>query len=347
MELAGIGVSIPNREVSVAETLDLVRFHSKDTYDGNLDLAIRTISRLLHISGAKKRYWMGKGEKAIDHLVVAAEQALRRASVSKEDIDLVIYTGVGRGFIEPGNSYLVAKSLGMVKAECFDILDACMSYARALNVSEAFLRSNQYETILIVNAEFNNIEGSILFPDNYKLTCIEDVERIFPTYTVGDVASATVIKGNKDEADWEWHFASRNDWSDLCTAPTPGYASYLSDGDERSGKNGIGNFCSYGNIMHERGAPEIVDIYQKLQNKSAHQIFPHASSKSAWEKCAVTCGVADKMFYVYPEYGNLVSASVPTGIYLAEKEGLISKGDSLTGWVGSAGMSFCSFNFTY
>ena len=76
-------------------------------------------------------------------------------------------------------------------------------------------------------------------------------------------------------------------------------------------------------------------------------IFPHASSKQAWAQGADTCGVEDKLFYVYPEYGNLVSASVPAGIALASEQGKIQRGDPIVIWVGSAGMSFAVAGFTF
>ena len=64
-----------------------------------------------------------------------------------------------------------------------------------------------------------------------------------------------------------------------------------------------------------------------------------------WDK--ISPAVADKMFYVYPDYGNLVSASVPAGMALAEQQGLLNRGDTVACWVGSAGMAFSLNCFTY
>jgi hypothetical protein len=53
------------------------------------------------------------------------------------------------------------------------------------------------------------------------------------------------------------------------------------------------------------------------------------------------------MHHMYPDYGNLVSASVPAGLAVAIADGLVRRGDRLAGGVGSAGMSFAAYTFRY
>jgi hypothetical protein len=43
--------------------------------------------------------------------------------MAPEDIDLLIYCGVGRGFLEPANAYFYAKARDMRTTNCFDITD--------------------------------------------------------------------------------------------------------------------------------------------------------------------------------------------------------------------------------
>ena len=345
MKISAIDAKFPSRVITKEETLDLIRFYSKDCYEGELKLALRVISQLLYKSGASTRYWLNKEEKPMDFIGSAVESALQKANLNKNDLDLVMYAGIGRGFIEPASAYIVSKLLGIKNAECFDILDACMSFTRALNIADIYLQSEQYNNILIVNGEFNNIKNCFLYPENYKLKNFEQIEYTFPSYTIGDAASATIVTRDT-ENHWRWKFKSRPDLSDLCTAPISGSESYTKDLD-RASRNGEGNFCSFGNIMHEKGSIELLNLGKNFSVQDAQLIFPHASSKSAWESIAQVLGIANQMYYVYPQYGNLVSASIPSGIYLAEQEGKMNRGDKLMGWVGSAGMSFSIFSFNY
>lgn len=347
MKINSVSAVFPSRVVSVDDTIDLIRFHSHAGFSGQLDLALRQVSKLLVWSGAHTRRWLGEGETPIGLIKQAADTALIKADLDKQDVELVIYVGAGRGFLEPGNSYFVADALGLTRVDCFDVLDACMSYVRALYIADSFFKAGRYKTIMIVNGEFTNKPGGHLFPGNYALESMEQLEWTFPTYTVGDAACVTLLSAD-EERPWEWHFTSRTDLSDLCTAPAYSFEGYALP-KERVAKNGAGRFCSFGKDMHEFGFSECVDIFRKLEVDPASivRVFPHASSKKMWADGALELGISEKMVYVYPEYGNLVSASVPAGIALAEQAGDIQRGERLAGWVGSAGMSFSSFSFEF
>lgn len=345
MRVQAISASFPSKIVTIDETLDMIKSHSQSTFKGDINKALEIIKKILIFSGANTRRFLDKNEKPVDLIQNVVLDVLKTGDRKIADINLLIYTGIGRGFLEPGGSYNLAKNLGMDSVECFDILDACMSWTRALNIAYTYLKSKQYQNILIVNGEFNNVPGEAFYPANYKLKDLKQIKWTFPTYTIGDAATATLLTYSEDN-DWEWNFSSRPDLADLCTIPTVGYSLFSKD-YENIGKNGPGNFCSFGNEMHQKGTPEVIKIFKKLSlpaNK-IKMIFPHASSKQAWAHCAEVCGVSDKVYYVYPEYGNLVSASIPAGISIAIKKGLIKKDDIIVAWTGSAGMSFASVAF--
>jgi len=346
MKIAGIAAKFPEKNLSIEETIDLIKHHSRNSFQGDLPTVLRKIKALLKLSGARNRKWL-TNEKPIDLLAEAVEDVLIQANVNKQDVDLLMYVGIGKGFIEPAGAYLAAKSLGLDHAECFDITDACMSWTRALYTANHYLKDNCYQNILVVNAEFNNIEGSHLFPDNYQLTSMEQLNWIFPTYTVGNACTATLLT-NEVHHDWEWHFKSKPQLADLCTVATDNYRHYTKH-SPRLGLTKPNLFCSFGRELHEEATIQLPIILKQLSTDKQNiaQIFPHASSLSDWQKFANTCGVLDKMYFVYPEYGNLVSASVPAGIALAIDEQKTKRGDTLAGWVGSAGMSFSAFSFTY
>lgn len=342
MKIEAVSAKFPSRIISLEDTLKMIKDHSTKSYQGDLDKALRIIKKILLFSGANNRRWLDKNEKPITFIKDAVAEVLQKSQIKKEDVGLLIYTGIGRGFTEPGQSYIVAKNLGMNSVECFDILDACMSWTRALNIADTYLKSNQYKNILIVNGEFNSVEGEAFFPENYKLSALEQIKWTFPSYTLGDAASATLVSSRHDQ-DLKWNFLARSDLADICTIPTQGF-SIFSEPYEMIGKNDIGRFCSFGNEMHKEGTPLVMDLLSKARpdRDEIKMIFPHASSKQAWAYCAEECGVEDKVYYVYPEYGNLVSASVPSGIALAFQEKKISEGDKIIIWVGSAGMSFAT-----
>ena len=64
-------------------------------------------------------------------LIDSAREAIREGGIALSDIDLIIFCGVGRGFLEPANAIFVAKALGL-ECDAFDVGEACMSGVRSL-----------------------------------------------------------------------------------------------------------------------------------------------------------------------------------------------------------------------
>lgn len=347
MHLDSIQAVFPSRVVSNDEIIELVRRHSERSFAGDLPDTLALIERLLVLSGARSRRWLAEGETPIALLEAAALRALAEAGVDQRDVDLLIYVGVGKGFLEPGQSYLVAQALGMDRVECFDILDACMSWTRAMHLADGLLELGRYRRILIVNAELNTFEGGPLFPCNYRLQSRAQLEWTFASYTIGGAATATLVSADRDRP-WAWRFASRPDLADLCTIPGSGHALFAK-ASEKIGKNGDYQFASYGKELHAHAREPAVALMRAIlaEHGEVQRIFPHASSFKEWDTFAGDLEVRDRVHHMYPDYGNLVSASVPAGIAVAIADGLVRRGDRLAGWVGSAGMSFAAYTFRY
>lgn len=347
MKIEAIKAVLPTKKLTNDDILALIEKYSPISSQIEKNKALRKIRFLLSYSGANIRNWLNLDEKPIDLISSAFEQALAEAKCDKNEIDLIIYTGVGRGFLEPSGAYHVAGSLGLKKAECFDILDACMSWSRALSLVYALFRTGQYNRALIVNAEFNLSSGNAIFPSVFRLPSVEAIQWSFPAYTLGEAATATIVSCDP-EREWEFHFKSRPDLADLCNIPLFGYKGYCKPSD-RIGLNGIQKFTSFGADLHRLGFEEIINVFKCLKApvEKIRAIFPHASSKKDWDNFGEALSIKDLIWHIYPTCGNVVSASVPVGITSAIDAGKIKRGDRIVGWVGSAGMSFAAYSFIY
>ena len=357
MRIAGIAASFPSRIVTNEEILDMIKRYSEPCFQGDLRKSLRRVRYHLRYSGIKTRRWLAPDEKPIQLLSDAVLKALAEADCKLGDIDLVIYVSGDGRFKEPANAYMLANALGMAGAQCFDIRDACMGWSRALQlVYHLFRGDGSYSRVLIVNAECNMQVGGVCFPGVFRIRNLEEIDWKFPAYTIGEVAAATVLA--RDHAqEWDFHFASKPDLADLCTVPEPGYESYCilgldADSEKhqttRIGRNGVNQFTSFGSNLFAEFAKQGPDVFRKLccPLEEIRMVFPHTASKKLWEDTGKEVG-SPPVYYVYPDYGNLVSASVPAGIDLARGEGAIKRGDRLVGWVGSAGMSFAAYSFIY
>jgi 3-oxoacyl-[acyl-carrier-protein] synthase III len=339
-------VRIPSRRVSNDEILQLLEEHSNGVSKIVLKTYQRMVKGLFKMAGSEIRAVRDekKNEKASDFIIGAMGDALDKADCKKDDIDLLIYCGVGKGFLEPANAYFYAQKLEM-GASCFDIVDACMSWIRALEISYEFFRSGRYKRIMVVNGEFNIHHG---FPDNFKVQDLRQIEYTFPTYTIGEAASATILSPSPQE--WKFAYKSLPELADRCTIPLKGYENFV-EPNHRIGKNGILNFVSYGKDLFDAAkiylAPVVKQVVDDFNEPDIY--FPHAASDAAYLTATKQHGIPLEKMYakVFPSYGNIVSASIPVGIDMALKEGRLKRGQKVVFCPASAGMVYGAVKFVY
>ena len=228
-------------------------------------------------------------------------QALNKAELKANDIDLLIYCGVGKGFIEPSNAYMYAKEMGMTTTECFDVVDACMSWTRTMQLCSSFLKSKTYKKIMIVTGEFH-----LGLRDSHKIPSLESLEYNFPMYTIGEAATATIVEAS--EQDWDFNFMSRPEHAALCTIPIEGFDSYVPK-HEKIGHNGPGKFVSYGKELLDAATPVLKEIVKKSipDVNSIDLYIPHAPSKKVYMDGIKDMGIPEAKLYteIYENYETL------------------------------------------
>lgn len=347
MRIDGISFLPASRKMSNADVLDEIRRLSEPTFNGDLQRALDYIGWMLEGTGLRTRYWFDKGERPLDLMAKACRQALDEAGCSPAEVDLLIYTGNCRGFIEPGDAYFIAHALGMDGVECFDIVDACMAWTRACDVAQSHFQSGRYRNALIVNAESYYVQGGVGYPSNFTLTGMRDISYCFSAYCGGDGASATLLRPDPDRP-WTFNFLSSKQGVDLCTIPLAGYDGRSMPSD-RIGLNGLGAFTSFSSQVFNQ-AGQMVDVLKMLApyRDTIRMVFSHTGgSVPEFDKWAHAAGFGHCMRYIYPDYGNIGAASIPASIALHARDGSISRGDRIGFWMGSSGMSFASATLVY
>jgi hypothetical protein len=154
MKILSIEHALPARRITNDWVLEQVRIHNRETLSpSELELVEARLTRFLASAGTEVRYAVEKDERALDLCLNAGRAALATAGVGPNEIDFVLYVGVCRGWTEPAMANVVQAELGLGNATCFDIVDACASWLRALHVAHAYLRGGIYRRGLIVNCE--------------------------------------------------------------------------------------------------------------------------------------------------------------------------------------------------
>lgn len=336
MKIAALAYRVPSRVMTNADMIDMVDRSNPELPRLRKAAFFRAVHSLYGRLGAETRHVrdIEAGEKAADIILGALDDALSCAGLRPEDVELLIYCGVGRGFLEPANAYFYAQARGMQRANCFDVTDACMSWVRALQIVNLMLGAGTVRNAVVLNGEFH-----LGIHDHWKIESLDALAYSFPMFTIGEAATATVLLPSDQQ--WRFDFDSQPHLADLCTIPLPGYAEYVPPSN-RIGLNGPNKFVSFGRELFAEATRMMGAMVRRcVEDFDAHRwYFPHAPARSIYENMLPKYGVPKERIFleVFPRFGNVVSASIPLGVSLAQQGGVLERGDSMAFVPVSAGM---------
>lgn len=100
-----------------------------------------------------ERRWCAEEESTADLAENAARQAIERAGITAEDLDLIIISTDTPEFISPSTASVVQDRLGARNAGTFDINTACAGFVTALDIGAKYIRADeQYHYVLVIGA---------------------------------------------------------------------------------------------------------------------------------------------------------------------------------------------------
>ena len=169
----GVGAYLPARIVTNDELSQRV-----DTSDAWI--AERT--------GIRQRHIAAEGELTSDLATIASRRALEAADVALSEIDLVLLATATPDHTFPATATAVQRKLGIPTCIAFDIQAVCSGFTYALATADAFLKTGQARTALVIGAE----TFSRILDWEDRSTCV----------LFGDGAGAVVLRAEDQPADW-------------------------------------------------------------------------------------------------------------------------------------------------
>ncbi|MFM9000169.1 MAG: beta-ketoacyl-ACP synthase III [Opitutia bacterium] len=164
--LRAIGVHTPERRLTNEELSKQVE---------TSDEWIRTRS------GIAERRLAGPAENPSDMGAKASAQALERAGLRPEDVDLLVVATMTPDVPFPATACLLQAKLGLRRdIPCFDVSAACSGFIYATQVAADMMRSGSYRRALVVGAE--------------KLSSVVDWQDRTTCVLFGDGAGAAVLE---------------------------------------------------------------------------------------------------------------------------------------------------------
>jgi 3-oxoacyl-[acyl-carrier-protein] synthase III len=318
MRIRAIESVLPSRLVTNEDVIEIVKGYGRDTLsDAELEQLELEIRKLLAVSNTEVRYHRAPHETALGLGLEVGKAALKKAELDPSEIDLLIYVGVARGFLEPATANLFQHHLGLKKATCFDILDACASWLRALHIAYLFIASGTYRNVMILNSECNAREYG-----TFKVSSVDDLKFRFPALTIGEAATATIVSPSETPEPFYFTFKNWGSGHALCKIALPQFQEFT-NGDDVTNVNPL-EFFSLGEKLFRLGFIKMMDHYHSDSVVKAYNpdvSFSHSASDSATLRAAKLMGVEKSVFATHARFGNTVSASIPLGMACAIREG--------------------------
>ena len=335
---------VPARQVTNDFVLETIRAQNSGQLDPQALAALeRQIERHLESAGTQVRYIADRDEKPIDFVRSHAQSATNRGRPARRG-RLPDLRRRRTRLAEPATANVVQHELKLVNATCFDLLDACASWLRALHVAHSYIRAGVYRCGLIVKCECGFREFVDLDFANQR-----DLEHRWAALTIGEAATATVVSADQPDDDFYFTFKNFGEYFNLCMIPLDNVADFLPFPDD--GRYAPMKFFGLSRKLIATTIKKIVEVYEadpKLADGQYNICFGHAASQRASEAIGSRLGLPPETYFpTHPRFGNTVAASIPLGMSLALAEGRLRRGDKTLVVVGSAGVAVAMASFRF
>lgn len=104
-------------------------------------------------TGIETRRFADKNISVVDMGTVAAKQALDRAGLSSEDIDVIILASITYPHNTPSGASGIAANIGANKAAAFDLGAACAGFTYGVGLASDLIRGGTAKHVLVIGSE--------------------------------------------------------------------------------------------------------------------------------------------------------------------------------------------------
>jgi 3-oxoacyl-[acyl-carrier-protein] synthase-3 len=268
-------------------------------------------------TGIKQRHKAADNEYTSQFGTKAAQQALERAGLKAEDIDIIVCATTTPDQIMPSTGALIQAQLGAVNAAGMDVFAACSGFLYGITMVESMIRTGQIRYALVIGAEV--LTKYVDYTD--RGTCV-----IF-----GDGAGAAVL-GPVEEGKGILATKIRSDGRYEEQLYAPGGGTKLGTSHETI-DNREHFFKMKGNELFKVAVRSMADISKEMLDKTGYTVedvdivIPHQANQRITDAVASRLGVPEEKVYSNIAYhGNTSSASIPIAMDECIESGKIKEG---------------------
>jgi 3-oxoacyl-[acyl-carrier-protein] synthase III len=278
-------------------------------------------------TGIKRRRHIIRGEDTTTSMgVKAAEIAIKRSGVAKEDIDFVVFATLSPDYYFPGPGVLVQRDLGLRTVGALDVRNQCSGFVYAVSVADQYIKTGMYKNILVIGSEVHSTgldmttrgRGvSVIFGDGAGAAVLsreEDLSKgILSTHlhSEGQHAEELIVKAPGMGDRWVTDIIADNNPDD------ESYYPYMNG--QFVFKNAVVRFSEVINEGLEANNLQVSDINMLVPHQANLRISQFIQQKFRLSD--------DQVYNNIMDYGNTTAASIPIALTEAWEKGKIKEGD--------------------
>jgi 3-oxoacyl-[acyl-carrier-protein] synthase-3 len=304
-EITGWGMGVPERVLTNRELEERV-----DTSD----------EWIVTHTGIRERRIAGEGETTSTLSIAAGQQALERADLAPEELDLIIVATSSPDHLVPPVSSQVQHGLGASRAGAFTLAAGCSGFVYGLATAHQFIATGAYRNILVIGTEivsrflnWQDRKTCVLFGDASGAVVVQASDQ--PTgvlsFTLGSdgaQAEALILRGMGSAMPVTYDVID-NHWHQL----------------EMDGR-AVAKFAV--NVLGK--AASEATAAAGLTMEDIDLFIPHQSNLRIIELARRQLDLpSEKVFVNLDRYGNTSAASIPVALCEALESGRVKPGDTL------------------
>ncbi len=267
--------------------------------------------------------------------IKASLQALTRANISPEKVDLIIACTMTPDYLCPSTAALIQQGIKAPNAAAFDLQAACSGFLYGLATAKAFIESGQAKTVLLVSTEKNSAVTD--FTD--RNTCV----------LFGDGASSCLLtSGGPGLVVNNVCLGSEGELGELLTIPAGGSRMPCSSNpkDHMIHMNGREIFKHAVRRM-ESSAKECLDA-AGVKEEEISWLIPHQANIRIIEAMAKRFSIPwERVAKTIEHFGNTSASTIPLAIDEIQKEHKFTQGEKLLLVAFGGGLSWGSSLLSY
>lgn len=291
-------------------------------------------------TGIKERRLAEKEEASSDLGARAAELAIQRANISKDEIDLIICATVTPDYLcMPSTACLIASKIGITNVMAFDVSAACTGFVYILNIAKAFIESGLKKNVLIIGAE--------------KYSSILNYEDRTTCFIFGDGAGAAIISATNDKSEAIIDVSCSSDGTYEDLIKTAGGGSKHPCSQEVLDAK-MACISMKGNETFKLAVKTLTSDVQEmmkrhnLSNEDINHFIPHQANYRIIKAVGEALNLTDEQTVVtVDKYANTSAASIPMAMNYAFEQGRIKAGATVLFDAFGGGLTWGSALFKF